>query len=100
MPLDLDRQQSVLAVWVDPVFSATLDGFDTWRTIDRDALPQALASLHSDPPQFAFRSPAAEPEIVGFDLVRRQPQVVTDGVTLMAVSDVSVDYGTHDALVD
>ena len=93
LPLELDRQQSVLAVWVDPVFSATLDSFDTWRTIDRAQLPQAVKALHSEQPQFAFRSPELEPEIVGFDLIRRQPQIAADGVTLIAVSDVSVDYG-------
>ena len=93
LPLDLDTQQSVLAVWVDPMYSATLDSFDTWRTIDRAELSGDLRGLHSGDAQFAFRSSSAIPEIINLNLIRQQPQIVADAVALMAVSDVSVDYG-------
>ena len=93
LPLDLDAQQSVLAVWIDPMYSATLDSFDTWRTIDRAELPADLRALHSGDAQFAFRSTAAVPEIINLNLIRQQPQMTADAVALMAVSDVSVDYG-------
>jgi hypothetical protein len=93
LPLELDRQQSVLAVWVDAVYSATLDAFEPWRTIDREQLPGELRQLQSGAPQFAFRSSAGEPEIVSLNVTRQQPQIAADAVTLIALSDVSVDYG-------
>src|SRR5690606_23316658 len=67
--------------------------FETWRTIDRAELPAQLRQLQSTAPQFAFRSGAPEPEIVNLNLARQQPQITADAVTLIALSDVSVDYG-------
>jgi hypothetical protein len=93
LPLELDRQESLLAVWVDAVYAATLDAFETWRTIDREQLPAELRQLQSAAPQFALRSSAAEPELVNLNVARQQPQITADAVTLIALSDVSVDYG-------
>src|SRR5690606_22537242 len=58
-----------------------------------DEISTELRSLHVPQPQFAFRSSAIEPELIIAQVERAQPQLAANAVTLIAVSDTSVDYG-------
>ncbi len=93
LPQDVERQESRLAVWVEEGLTATLDSFEGWRPLAPDELSDELRSLHSLPPQFAFRSTELEPELILLQMQRAQARLVGDAVTLIAVSDTSVDYG-------
>ena len=67
-PLEISRLQCNLAVWLDPAYSASLQNFDDWRSIDPNQLSQAVRALRSQPVQFAFRSDNAAPADVTLNL--------------------------------
>ncbi len=90
---NVDRLESHLAVWVDDGLTATLDGFEGWRSVQAGDLSSELRSLHREPVQFAFRTTALEPELIILILNRAQPRLACDAVALIAASDTSLDYG-------
>ncbi len=92
-PLEVSRLDSMLAVWLDPSYTATLQAFDNWRSIDPAALSERCRALQPETVQFAFSSSQLEPPVVTLGLTRATPQLAADAVTLIAVTDVSLDYG-------
>ncbi|MBX3439343.1 MAG: hypothetical protein KF861_17785, partial [Planctomycetaceae bacterium] len=93
LPQDIQRQDTRLAIWVDRGLTLSLESFDGWRSLPRNELPKKLRELHEQEPQFTFRSAELEPELVIARVERSQPQITGDAVTLIAVSDASIDYG-------
>jgi hypothetical protein len=93
LPTDVQRQESRLAIWIEDELSATLAEFAGWRPVAPEELSTELRSLHSQPVQFAFRSSEVEPELIILQMDAAQPRLVCDAITLIAVSDTSVDYG-------
>ena len=94
-PLEISRLQSNLAVWLDPAYSASLQSFDDWRSIDPNQLSQAVRALRSRPVQFAFRSDQDAPADVVLNLSRATPDLSGDAITLIAVSNAALDYGIN-----
>ncbi len=92
-PLSVTRLESSLAVWLDQAYTATLQTFDGWRSIDPASLSERLRTLQPRGVQFAFSTADVEPQPVALALTRATPQLSADAVTLIAVSDTSIDYG-------
>ena len=92
-PLSVSRLESSLAVWLDQAYTATLQSFAGWRSVDPASLPGRLQTLQPRPIQFGFSTSDVEPQPVALALTRATPQLSADAVTLIAVSDTSVDYG-------
>ncbi len=93
LPLEVTGLESRLAAWLDATYDGRLESHEGWRTIPPDELPADLLRLDPQPPQFAFRSSEIESELIFLDLTRATPQLAGDAVTLIAVSDVALDYG-------
>lgn len=94
-PLEVSRLQSSLAVWLDPAYTASLQSFDDWRSIDPQQLSEAVRALQPRAVQFAFRSDEADPADVVLNLSRAAPELSGEAITLIAVSDASLDYGLN-----
>lgn len=92
-PLSVSRLESSLAVWLDEAYTATLQSLEGWRSVDPASLPERLRTLQPRAIQFGFSTSEIEPQPVALALTRATPQLSADAVTLIAVSDTSVDYG-------
>ncbi|MEZ6051488.1 MAG: hypothetical protein R3C02_08895 [Planctomycetaceae bacterium] len=90
---NVDRLETTLAVWMEDGLTGSLEGFEGWRSVQAGDLSPELRALHHEPVQFAFRTTALEPELIILLLNRAQPRLACDAVTLVAVSDSSLDYG-------
>ncbi len=93
LPLEVAALDSHLAAWLDATYDGTPGEHVGWRSIDPRELPADLPALDPQPVQFAFRSTNLEPELIFIELASSTPQLEGDAVTLIAVSDVSLDYG-------
>jgi hypothetical protein len=93
-PLELTRATTTLGVWFDDIYSASLrDVPEAWKSAPVDQATTHLQQLQPRPLQFLFRSSGLELPAVTFDVTRNIPQLSGDTITLVAVSDTSVDYG-------
>ena len=92
-PVDESRRSVSLGVWLDEVYEATINSMQGWRSVSPDQLPNQITALQSRPAQFAFTStnPSADP--VELQLQQATPELSVDAVTLIAVSDATIDYG-------
>ncbi|CAK9009496.1 Uncharacterized protein SCF082_LOCUS10308, partial [Durusdinium trenchii] len=91
--LDVTRTNVTLGVWVDDSFEAALEDDGGWRSIPVDRLPQTQRQLRSDAPKFAFETTATMPQPLAFRLRQLEPEIDVDMVSLIAVTDATVDYG-------
>ena len=92
-PLDLERLNTTLAVWIDSSYEPALQNFDGWKTTDPSRLSDRMKSLEPRAAQFAFTSDATSPGPVVFGLTRAVAQLAADSISLIVVSDTSIDYG-------
>jgi hypothetical protein len=93
--IDVQRNDSQLAIWVDDSYTATVGSPADWRPLDPAQLDAKVRSLREGLPQFAFRSTQLAPGSVDVALVRSVPSFAADAVVLTAVSDASIDYGLN-----
>lgn len=92
VPLDVDRIQSRLGVWIDSAYTAVLDAHEGWKTVAVDQLSSECRSLDPQPPQFVLRSDSTEPEFVTFSLKRSVTRLIADSVSVVTTTDASLHY--------
>ncbi|MEZ6067252.1 MAG: hypothetical protein R3B90_16465 [Planctomycetaceae bacterium] len=93
VPVDANRLDSQLGVWVIDAYLPTIAAAGNWRSTDPAELAGSIRELRSNAANFAFRSNLDEPGAVSINLARAVPEFTTESVLLTAVSDASVDYG-------
>ncbi len=109
-PLDATKLDTTAAVWLDEGFSATLDQFEGWRSIDAALVSNDLKAVRANKPvQFAFATNNAAPSDISLKLTQATPKLSANGLTMTTVTDVAViqtlalqwqiDAATADALV-
>ena len=110
MPLDATKLDTTAAIWLDEGFSATLDQFENWRSIDAALVSNDLKAVRANKPvQFAFATNNASPSDISLKLTQATPKLSANGLTMTTVTDVAVihtlalqwqiDAATADALV-
>ncbi|MCA8995191.1 MAG: DUF1559 domain-containing protein, partial [Planctomycetaceae bacterium] len=92
-PVDVSRLTSTLAVWFSEGESGSVNSSGNWRTIDRAQISGNLKQLASELPQFAFRSTELSIDPISLSVSSAPPQLRADAVTLIAVTEPTVDYG-------
>ncbi|MEK6259072.1 MAG: hypothetical protein AABP62_10700 [Planctomycetota bacterium] len=109
-PLDATKLDTTAAVWLDEGFSATLDQFAGWRSLDPALVSAELRAVRPNKPvQFAFASNGLAPADISLKLTQATPKLTANGLTMVTVTDVAVihtlalqwqiDAATTDALV-
>lgn len=93
LPLDIETLESHIGVWFGKSQSGRMSEFETWKSVDPARLPTQIRKLQPKLPQFGFRSSEVEPDLITIDLSRKKAQLQGDSVTLIAVTETSVDYG-------
>lgn len=92
-PLGSSHVNSSLGIWVDDTYQGVIAENGGWRPIPIGQLSPEYRKLDRRPVQFAFRSDALEPEPVQLRLETAAPRMRADAITLIAVSDATIDYG-------
>ncbi len=92
-PLDVNGQTSTLGIWLDSVYQASISNTGEWNSLRPNQLSGNYHKLDPKPVQFAFRSTEDEPQNVVLNLQTAVPKMTSDVVTLIAVSDATIDYG-------
>lgn len=92
-PLEVNGQTSTLGIWLDSVYQASISNIGDWDSLRPNQLSGNYQKLDSKPVQFAFRSTEDEPQNVVLSLQTAVPKMTSDVVTLIAVSDATIDYG-------
>ena len=109
-PLDATKLDTTAAVWLDEGFSATLDQFVGWRSLDAALVSAELRAVRPNKPvQFAFATSGLAPSDISLKLTQATPKLTANGLTMTTVTDVAVihtlalqwqiDAATADALV-
>ena len=93
VPVDISRLTSTAAVWLEEGMSGVIGSSGRWRSLDPSGLSASLRELDSLPPQFAFRSTELSVDPVSLTLQQTQPDLQADAVTLIAVTEATIDYG-------
>jgi len=91
--LDVSKVESELGVWVEDLYVATADALGDWKNADPNSLDAALRGLRPAAMQFGFRSTSLDPQPVTLGLRAQSAELSADVLSLIAVSDASVDYG-------
>lgn len=91
--LDVTKVDSQLGVWVEDLYLATADALGDWKNADPNSLDGALRGLRPAAMQFGFRSASLDPQPVTLGLRTQAAELSADALSLIAVSDASVDYG-------
>jgi hypothetical protein len=92
-PVGGTRLSSTLGIWIDEAYQSTIGGLGNWRPTPPGQLPGRIRSLRPNEPQFGFTSGDDDPGPVELGLSRAVPELRADAVTLIAVSDATIDYG-------
>lgn len=92
-PLSVAPMASTLGVWIDPTYSAAESSSGNWRSLDPNALPDAVKQVQPTPAQFAYRTTETTPGTVSLTTQRAESQLAVDAITLIAVSEAEVNYG-------
>ncbi|QDT54862.1 hypothetical protein Pan44_29010 [Caulifigura coniformis] len=90
---DVSKVDSQLGVWVEDLYVATADALGDWKNADPNSLDGTLRGLRPTAMQFGFRSAATEPQPVTIGLRAQAAELSADVLSLIAVSNASVDYG-------
>lgn len=91
--MNVTRQTNTLGVWFDEAYEAAAADTSGWKELTVQALPQEIKRLQSKAVQFAYRSDETELSPVRFSVQQAVPELTVDAVTVIAVSDDTVDYG-------
>jgi hypothetical protein len=92
VPLGIDELRSSLALWLDRIYTATLEDFSGWKSVDPAELPERLRAAQSVPVQFAFTSNLTGLQPVGLTLDRAVPRLSGDALSVVIARDTSVQY--------
>ena len=94
-PLGVDQLESRLAVWLHSIYTATIADSETWRSTPPATLSEQHRKLQTELPQFAMQSKHASPLPVRLDLRRATPILTAESVTIVTVTDASVEYALN-----
>ncbi len=92
VPLGIDELRSSLAVWLDRIYTARLEDFSGWKSVDPGELPERLRAAQSLPVQFAFTSTLTGLQPVELALERAVPRLSGDALSVVIARDTSVQY--------
>ncbi len=92
VPLGIDELRSSLALWLDRIYTAKLDDFTGWKSVDPGELPERLRAAQNVPVQFAFTSNLTGLQPVGLTLDRAVPRLSGDALSVIIARDTSVQY--------
>ena len=56
VPLEIGELRTSLAVWLDRIYTGTLDDLTGWKSVDPTDLSDRLRAAHNSPVQFGFTS--------------------------------------------
>ena len=93
LPLEVKKMETWFGIWFGESQAGRLLEFESWKAIAPATLPREILQLNKKQPRFGFHTKELEPELVKIDLTRKMPQLQGDSVTLVAVTESSVDYG-------
>ena len=91
-PLEIDRLTSRTAIWLNPIYSATVDSEDGWSSLDPAGLSNEQKQLYKRAAQFAFTTSQLEPSTVRLNLKRLQSRLQAESATVITVTDMATDY--------
>ncbi len=91
--LNVARVESQLGVWVDDLYTATVDAMGDWKNADPGSLTEGLRQLRPVAMQFGFRTVSVDPQPATIGLRAQSAELSADVLTLIAVSNTSLDYG-------
>jgi hypothetical protein len=92
-PQQAARIEAELAVWVDDMYTASIEPAADWKAVDPATLNDTLKSLRPEQVKFAYRSTSATPAPLTVSLTQQQPELTADALALIAVTDDSLEYG-------
>jgi hypothetical protein len=92
VPLAIGELRSSLAVWLDRIYTATLEDFTGWKSIDPGELPERLRAAQSSPVQFAFTSNLTGVQPLALALSRAVPRLSADALSVIIARDTSLQY--------
>ncbi|QDT30802.1 hypothetical protein [Thalassoglobus polymorphus] len=86
-------QSAKLGIWLDSAYQASVAQTGDWKSLQPGQLSSNYKKLDPQPVQFAFETHEQAPENVVLTVQSATPRLAADAVTLIAVSDATVDYG-------
>lgn len=92
-PQAASRISSTIGIWIDSVYQATLADVGGWNSLRPDQLSANYEKLDQRPVQFALQSQQSQTENVTLNIQEATPRLNSDLVSVIAASDVTIDYG-------
>lgn len=87
-----DELRSAVAVWLDEVYTGTMDEIGDWRSVDPERIPVDVRRRVQRPVQFAFSGVGTQLPPIGLALQRREPQLAAAGLTTIIAGDTAIEY--------
>ena len=91
-PQGIGEMRSLLGIWLDPIYSATLEDFSGWKSIAPDELPARLKTAQPAAVQFAFTSNVTGMQPVTLTMHQAVPRLSADALSVIIARDTSLQY--------
>ena len=88
-----DRTTSFLGIGAAEILAVSIEAMDGWRMVDPKSLPVQLRRMANFPIRLGMNNSTNNPRAVTVSLSRQSAQMKAHSVSLIAVSDTSIDYG-------
>jgi hypothetical protein len=95
VPLAIGELRSSLAVWLDRIYTATIDDSTGWKSVDPGELPERLRAAQGAPVQFAFTSSLTGVQPVALALNRAVPRLSADALSVIIARDTSLQHSLY-----
>ncbi|TWU12060.1 hypothetical protein CA54_08760 [Symmachiella macrocystis] len=89
---EADSLRSSVAVWLDSIYSGTMNNIGDWRSVDPERLSSELRGRIQRPVQFAFTAAGTELPAIGLTLQQRRPLLAAAALTTIIAKDTAVEY--------
>ncbi len=89
---EADSMRSSVAVWLDSIYSGTMNDIGDWRSVDPERLSSELRGRIQRPVQFAFTAAGTELPAIGLTLQQRRPLLAAAALTTIIAKDTAVEY--------
>ncbi len=90
---DATRTTSFLGIGAAEILAVSLEAMDGWKMVDPKSLPTELRQMANFSIRLGMNNRTNNPRPVTVSLSRQTAQMKAHSVSLIAVSDASVDYG-------
>lgn len=91
-PLDTDHLDSQLLTTLDPIYTASVDTHEEWKSIDPATLISQFLPGDTSATQFAFNTQSPAPSTVELTLSQLIPRLSAAALTVVTVEEDSLDY--------